>query len=110
MWGIWIARNVILFEEKMMPTFQVASQVNALFAYYKVNPKVKPHRILSVVQVDKSLAWGFFNGACQGLDSISGIGFILYFTETHRVQVKGNIGRGTNNQGEFKALYYLLKY
>jgi ribonuclease HI len=59
--------------------------------------------------VDKYLAWGYFNGACQGLDSIGGIGFILYLLETHRFQVKGNIGRGTNNQGEFKALYYLLK-
>jgi ribonuclease HI len=56
--------------------------------------------------VDKSLAWGFFDGSCQGPYSISGIGFLLYFIETHKVQVKYNIGIGTNNQGELKALYY----
>lgn len=50
----------MLFDEKMTPTFQVAAQVNVLFAFYKVIPKVKPQRILSEVQVDKSLAWGIF--------------------------------------------------
>jgi hypothetical protein len=39
----------------------------------KMISKVKPHRILSDIQVDKSLAWGYFDGACQDLDSISGI-------------------------------------
>jgi ribonuclease HI len=51
-----------LFEEKMMPTFQVAALVDALLAYYKVISKVNL-----------------------------------------------NIGRGKNNQGEFKVLFYLLK-
>jgi len=92
-----------------MPTFHVASQINDLFAYYKVILKVKLQRILLEIHVDNSLAWGYFNGACQGPDSINGIGFILYLLERHKFQVKGNIGRGTNNQGEFKALYYLLK-
>jgi len=71
--------------------------------------KVKPQRIISKVCVDKSLPWGYFDEACQGLGSISGIGFILYFLETRQFQVKCNKGRGTNNQGEFKAFYRLLK-
>ena len=60
--------------------------------------------------MDKSLTWGYFDGVYRCLDSIGGIGFILYLSETHKFQFKGNIGRGTNNQGEFKALHYLLKY
>jgi len=38
--------------------------------------------------VNKSLAWIFFYGVSEDPVSISGIGFILYFTETHRVNVK----------------------
>jgi ribonuclease HI len=47
-------------------------------------------------------------GLVKARYSICGIGFILYLAETHRIQVKGNVGRGTNNQGEFKAMFYLL--
>ena len=59
--------------------------------------------------MDKYLAWGYFDGACQGSYSICGIGFILYLAETHRIQVKDNARRGTNNQGELKTMFYLLK-
>jgi hypothetical protein len=38
-----------LFEEKMMLAFQVVSQVDALLAYYKVIPRVKPQRNLSEI-------------------------------------------------------------
>jgi hypothetical protein len=108
MWGIWIARNDILFEYNMMKNFQEVTQFNNFFVYCKINPEVKPHKIISMVHVDKSLTLGFFHGACQGPYSINGIGFILYFTKTQRAQVKGHIGRETNNKEELKALYYLL--
>jgi len=55
------------------------------------------------------LDWGYFDEAFQGPYYINGIGFILYLSETHRFQIKGNVGRGTNNQGEFKDIYFLLK-
>jgi hypothetical protein len=38
-----------------------------------------------------------------GLDS-------FYNFQRHIFQVKGNTERGTNNEGGFKALYYLLEY
>jgi hypothetical protein len=47
LWGIWIARKSILFEERMMPIYHVIAYISALFAYYKVVLKVKPHIIPS---------------------------------------------------------------
>jgi hypothetical protein len=48
----------------MMSTFHVVARVNVLFAYYKVVKKDKPQRIISEIHVGKSLAWGYFDGAC----------------------------------------------
>jgi hypothetical protein len=35
-WGIWLARNVMLFEDNGIPSFQVAYQIRALDLAYKM--------------------------------------------------------------------------
>jgi ribonuclease HI len=59
--------------------------------------------------VDKSIPWSFFDGACQGLGHVCGLGYVLYLSESHFYTGKENLGSGTNNYGEFKALLFLLK-
>eukprot|EP01018_Ginkgo_biloba_P027299 Gb_05586 [translate_table: standard] len=59
--------------------------------------------------IDKSLRWGFLDGACQAPDNLYGVGGILLFSDTHYLSFKGNLGRGTNNLAEFMALKILLK-
>jgi len=39
---------------------------------------------------------------------IVGLGFTVFLTESHYFHFKENIGRGTNNIGEFIVLFYLL--
>jgi hypothetical protein len=38
-----------------------------------------------------------------------GLDFILNLSKTHSIFVKVNLGHGTNNLGEFKALFFLFK-
>jgi len=52
---------------------------------------------------------GFFDGDFQGLGSLLGLGFLLYFSDSHYVSDKANLGHGTNNLGEFKELFSILK-
>jgi ribonuclease HI len=39
-----------------------------------------------------------------------GLGFVLYLSYSHYMTSKCNLGHGTNNQGEFNALFSLLKF
>jgi ribonuclease HI len=65
--------------------------------------------MVSDVVINHLVAWGFFDGACQGPDRSCGVGFILHLSELHFISGKANLGQGTNNLGEFKALFNLLK-
>lgn len=53
--------------------------------------------------------WGFFEGVSQGSTYLCGVGFLLHFSDSRLIKGKANLGPGTNNLGEFKALYALLK-
>jgi len=60
--------------------------------------------------MNKDNAWSFFDGAYQGLEHLCSLGFVLFIVEDHYFIGKENMGIGTNNQGEFEALFFLLKY
>lgn len=59
--------------------------------------------------INKSVAWGFLDGAFQGPNHVYGAGFIRHLSYFHILKGNINLGQGTNNLGEFKALYALLK-
>jgi len=46
--------------------------------------------------IDKSMAWGFFNSACQGESGMCGLGFVLHYFDCHYITGKANQGKGTN--------------
>jgi hypothetical protein len=110
LWGIWLARNASLFEDIQLPTFKVSSQVMGLLPFYKEIPKKKVTRGLGEFQVDKSVPWGHFDGACQGQNRVVGLGFTFFLSESHYFLFKANLGSGTNNIGELMALFYMLKF
>jgi ribonuclease HI len=65
--------------------------------------------VIGEVIMNKDYAWSFFDGACQGPKHFCSLGFVLFTSEDHYFTGKENLGIGTNNQGEFKALLFLLK-
>jgi ribonuclease HI len=94
------------FSKKFSPPFNVSL---ALLSSYKEATPVGKSRILEAVDINMNMAWGFFEGACQGQRRICGLGFILFFLDSHFVTGKANMASGTKNQGELKALFALLK-
>lgn len=82
-WGICIARNAILFENRFIPSFHVCDQTCAIYNHCK--PTVKdgtPGQVGEVV-VDKNIPWGYFDGARQGPDSTCSMEGILHFSDSH---------------------------
>ena len=59
--------------------------------------------------IDKFVPWGYFDGACQGIDSICGMGGKLYISNNHLSKFKANLGSGINNDIEFMVLIFLMK-
>jgi hypothetical protein len=44
-----------------------------------------------VVDINKNMAWRFFDGHCQGHNCICGMGFILFLSNAHFVTGKKKI-------------------
>ena len=59
--------------------------------------------------IDKSCAWGFFDGAKQGLSNSCGPVSILFFPESNHIQFKVGLVPWSNNLAVLLALKYLLK-
>jgi len=49
LWGIWITRNALVFEDKATPTFKVSAQVLALISHFQT-----PRKALTPREVGKS--------------------------------------------------------
>jgi ribonuclease HI len=50
------------------------------------------------------MAWGYFDGAHQGIPGICGVGGLLFLNESHHVSFMYAAGQGANNRSEFCAL------
>jgi ribonuclease HI len=66
--------------------------------------------VIGEVIMNKDCVWIFFDGACQGPKHFSSLGFMLFIVEDRYFTNKTNPSIGTNYQGEFRALLFLLKY
>ena len=58
--------------------------------------------------IDKSFAWGFFDGFVAGEPKIYGAGGVLYIPDEHYFSYKARLGLGTNDYAELCALKLLL--
>jgi hypothetical protein len=56
-WGIWIARNTNLFDDKLILTIQFASHGINIPSGFKQAKNEKPPRQIVVERVDRSKAW-----------------------------------------------------
>jgi hypothetical protein len=66
LWGIWLAHDVHLFENKQVPTFQVVAQVCAIFQGCRKGSKERISRQVGELQIDRSIPCGFFDGGLSG--------------------------------------------
>ena len=65
-------------------------------------------RTIFVEVIDKTFAWGFFDGFAAGDPKICGAGGMLFLSDVHFFSFKASLGLGTNNFAELCALKLLL--
>lgn len=107
-WGIWLARNSTIFSDKAVsPEVTAAKSISILVAYPQKSKKPKV-RNLSIVEIDKSRPWGFFDGASQ--NNLCGGGALLYLSDDHFFKIAVGLGEGTNNHAEILSLKLLLAF
>lgn len=65
-WGLWLARNTNLFDHKLIPTIQCASQVLNILNYFKQAKNEKSPRQIVGEEMESSKACAYFDGASRG--------------------------------------------
>ena len=65
-------------------------------------------RSIFVESIDKSFAWGYFDGSAAGDPKLCGARGMLFLSDVHFFSFKAGLGMGTNNFAELCALKLLL--
>ena len=99
----------LLFEERQIPIFEVTTQFISISQQLKKDRPITRSRHIGKLVFYRTLPWGFVHGACEGEESICGIGGILYFSDDHFISLKETLSSGTNNREKCMALKALMK-
>ena len=107
-WGIWIHRNRSILEEKTTTPQLIAANIVAIPNHFVTIQKPPGAKILEQETIDKSIPWGYFDGAAQGDLNVCGAGVILHLDNEHFFRLRLGLGEGTNNKAGLLTLYMLL--
>ena len=86
------------------------AQIVAIFLHFKEPEKTLKIRNVREELIDKTLPWGFFDGASQDQRLHCGGGGVLYKSNSHYFHFSVGLGRGTNNYDELMTLRLLLLF
>ena len=79
--GIWVARNLAIFQEKASSPELVAKQGLDILSYFPQSKDQPAPRIISAELIDHSFPWAFFDGASQ--ENKCGGGALLFMGHSH---------------------------
>ena len=96
------------FEDITLSSAQVSSFSLGMLRNIPQKHSVAAIRNVFVEVIDKTYAWGFFDGSAVGDPHICGAGGMLYLSVDHFFTFKAGLGMGTNNFVELYALELLL--
>eukprot|EP00253_Pinus_taeda_P013898 PITA_13898 len=105
-WGIWIARNKSIFQDKSTPSAITASQSTAIFSCIPEPKEGQSQRIIPDLQITEGIPWAFFDGASQ--NNIAGAGLVIFESSSHVLKASVGLGTGSNNLAELLALKFLI--
>jgi ribonuclease HI len=107
-WGVWLVRNSLIFKGvPSAPEITVAKSLAILTSLPTQEVRVKT-RQSQEVEIDKTIPWGFFDGASQ--HNHCGGGGILYLSDSHYYSMTFGFGTGTNNFAELMSLKLLIAF
>lgn len=105
-WGVWIARNKSLFQEKDTPVSVTATNCAAIYSAIPVTESKNPHKLIKPVTIQEGFPWAFFDGASQ--NNKAGAGLCIHLNHDHSLKASVGLGSGSNNFAELTALRLLL--
>lgn len=105
-WGVWIARNRCIFQDKRTPISVTAIQCVSIYSSIP-DPEVKKSQVqIKDVNIKEGIPWAFFDGASQ--NNRVGAGIVIHINANHTLKASVGLGTGTNNFAELSALRLLL--
>ena len=107
-YGIWWARNIVIFNNKLIPSKVTIGLIIQWEREHKSKEKEPKIRVLVPPEINKVVPWDFFDSESQGDPPLGGLGGVLYFSDEHKLQVRYAPGHCTNNKAELPALYLVL--
>lgn len=105
-WGIWIARNKRVFQDKETPVAITEAQGAAIFASIPELKEPSSQRTVPDFQIAEGIPWAFFDGASQ--NNKAGAGLVIHVSPSHSLKASVGLGSGSNNYAELLALKLLL--
>ena len=108
LWFIWKARNQSCFEDINFVPSQVASFSLGLLQSYPQDKIALNIRNVVEESIDKTYAWGYFDGSAARDPKICGAGGKIFISYDHYFYFKAGLGPGTNNFAELVALKLIL--
>ena len=86
------------------------AQIVALIHHFREPVKLLKHRPVREELIDKTLPWGFFDGASQDRQLRCGGGGVLFKSVSHYFHFSAGLGMGSNNYAELMSLRLLLLF
>eukprot|EP00253_Pinus_taeda_P016222 PITA_16222 len=105
-WGVWIARNRSIFNDKTLPVEAIAIQRSAILSSIPDPEDTRKKSQSREEQIRSGLSWAYFDGASQ--NNSAGAGIIIHLNESHSLMASVGIGSESNHFVELSALKLLL--
>lgn len=105
-WGVWIARNKSLFQDKETPASVTEINNVAIYSTIPLPETKKYHPPQRQVIIQEGLPWAYFDGASQ--NNRAGEGMCIHLKSDHLLKASVGLGSGSNNYAELSALRLLL--
>lgn len=105
-WGVWIARNRIIFTDRSPSAESIAIQSIAILSNIPEPEESRKSTQSREEQIRAGIPWAYFDGASH--NNAAGVGIIIHLNKSHSLKASVGLGTGSNNFAKLSALKYLL--
>ena len=105
-WGIWILRNLCIFENKKPAFSSLIAKIDGLVNTYPVPMKIHKTRNIGP-EPSKYFPCGFFDGAAA--ENIGGSSYVIFINDSHYFNFSMGCGSSSNTRAELLACWGILR-
>ena len=105
-WGIWLLRNLCIFENKKPAFSSLIARIDGLINSYPVPMKIHKTRNIGP-EPSKYFPCGFFDGAVA--ENIGGSGYVIFINDSHYFSFSMGCGSSSNTRAELLACWGILR-